>query len=123
MHTLIDLAWLSLALLHAAPAAVVCSPAALRRLYGVAPDGDVGVLLRHRGALFLAVLTLCLSAWADPAARAAAGPVVAISVLGYLAIYAAAGAPRGPLRTIAIADLLGVPALAVVLLAERGGAP
>jgi hypothetical protein len=40
--------------------------------------------------------------------------VVGISVIGFLLVYAAAGAPEGPLRTIAVVDALALIPLAIV---------
>lgn len=42
----------------------------------------------------------------DPAPRRAATLAAAISVIGFLAVYAHAGLPEGPLRAIAWADLM-----------------
>ncbi len=107
-------AWLLLALVHAAPAAVLVSPALIERLYGVAAAGDLGVLITHRGALFLAIVIVCLYAAWEPGARRAASLVVGISVVSFLVIYASAGAPSGSLRVIALADLLALLPLALV---------
>lgn len=115
MEIVVRIAWALLALIHTAPASVLFSPAALRRLYGVEPDGDVGVLLTHRGAMFLALVALCLIALVAPNARRAAGIAVAISVVGFLAVYLRAGNAPGALRTIARVDLVALAPLAVVL--------
>lgn len=97
-------AWLSLAAVHALPAAAAVVPGLVTRLYGVDADGPVAVLLVHRGALFLAVLAAALFAAIDPGARRACSVVVGISVVGFLAVYAHAGMPPGALRTIALVD-------------------
>lgn len=115
METVVRIAWVLLALIHAAPASALVSSTALTRLYGVAPDGEVGVLLRHRGAMFLALVALCLGAVASPAARAVAVIAVAISVVGFLAVYLRAGRRPGALRTIARVDLAALVPLTVVL--------
>ena len=52
------IAWLALAAVHVAPAAVSIRPSPTARPYGVAPADDVGVLLAHRGALFLWLVAL-----------------------------------------------------------------
>lgn len=117
METLIRLAWALLALVHVLPAAVLVAPSLTQRLYGVAPQGDPGVLLIHRGALFLAVVAVCAYAAIEPGARRAASLVVAISVVGFLAVYARAGFPDGALRTIAIYDAVALLPLAVTLIA------
>jgi hypothetical protein len=117
MEMLVKAAWGLLALIHLAPAAVLVAPAALERLYGIAPDGDLGVLMRHRGALFLALVALAIVALVDPATRRAAGLAVAISVFGFLVVYVQAGLPAGPLRAIALADAIALAPLALVLAA------
>lgn len=106
------LAWLALAAVHAAPVAVLVAPEAARRLYGVDPHGPAGVLIVHRGALFLGLVVL--SAWAafDPGARRAAALVVGISVAGFLAVYLRAGLPPGALRTVALVDAAALVPLA-----------
>lgn len=108
-------AWAALALIHASPAAVLFAPGLVNRLYGVEANGVLGVLLVHRGALFLAVLAVCLLALFDPSARRSAGVVVAISMIAFLVVYAQAGMPAGPLRTVALVDLVGLAPLAWAL--------
>ena len=112
----VTIAWLTLGLIHLMPALVFFMPRLTERLYGVPPTGDVGLLLTHRGALFLAVLAVAFYAAFIPEARRAATIVVAISVLSFLFLYARAGLPEGPLRMIAIADAVGLVPLAIVLL-------
>ena len=114
METLVRIAWGLLAAVHLMPAFVFFAPAMGERLYGVAPDGDVGLLIVHRGALFLAILVTSLFAMFNPAVRRAASVIVAISVVGFLFAYARAGMPEGALRTIAIADLVALAPLALV---------
>lgn len=104
MEILTKAAWALLALVHASPAAVLFAPDLVRRLYGVEAQGDLGVLLTHRGALFLAIFISCVFGVFDPAARRAFSVLVAISVIGFLIVYARAGFPRGALRRIAIID-------------------
>jgi hypothetical protein len=101
-------AWLLLAFVHALPAAVLFRPQLTQQLYGVVPQGDVGLLLVHRGALFLAVSVLAVFAAFNPSARRAAAIVVAISVMCFLVLYARAGFPAGALRTIALVDFVAV---------------
>jgi hypothetical protein len=107
-------AWLFLALVHLTPAAVLVRPDLIRSLYAVEAAGDLGVLLIHRGALFAAVVVVCLYAAWEPSARRAAALVVAISVVSFLLIYASAGAPSGSLRLIALADLVALAPLVLV---------
>lgn len=115
MELVLKACWLVLAAVHAAPAAVLVRPSLLGRLYGVPGDGPASVLLTHRGALFLAVVVVALLAAFDPGARRAASLVVAVSVVGFLMVYANAGLPAGPLRGIALADAVALLPLAVVV--------
>lgn len=106
--------WLILAAIHAAPAAVLVSPGLAASLYDVPPQGIAGLLVTHRAAMFLGVLAVALLGVASPAARPAASLVVGISMLGFLAVYAAHGLPAGSLRTVAVVDALALPALGFV---------
>ncbi|MEO0981307.1 MAG: hypothetical protein AAFX03_01495 [Pseudomonadota bacterium] len=115
MEAAVKLAWGLLALVHLPPAAVAIAPRLVERLYGVSPGGDMGVMLVHRGVLFFAVLAVAVLALFDPSARRAASLVAAISIGGFLAVYAAAGAPAGPLRRIAWVDLAALAPLALVV--------
>jgi hypothetical protein len=114
MERLVIVCWLALAAVHASPAAVLFKPALIEILYGVSPTGSSGVLLIHRGALFLAVVVVALFAAFAPEARRAATLLVGISVVGFLLVYYVAGAPEGALRTIAIVDVLALAPLALV---------
>jgi hypothetical protein len=104
VERLVTISWLLLAAVHAAPAAVLFAPDLVQRLYGVAAGGTPGLLIVHRGALFLAVLAVSLLAAFSADARRAASLVAGISVVGFLILYIRAGMPAGPLRTIAIVD-------------------
>ncbi|MEN0066659.1 MAG: hypothetical protein AAGA48_31285 [Myxococcota bacterium] len=115
MNAWIATAWVSLGLIHVLPAAVVVRPGLTQRLYGVPADGEVGVLLVHRGVLFLAIVAVTALATLDPTARRAASLVVAISVVGFLVAYTSAGSPQGALRTIAIVDAIALLPLGLVL--------
>jgi glucan phosphoethanolaminetransferase (alkaline phosphatase superfamily) len=114
METLVKLAWLALVLIHASPSAVAFSPSLLKKLYGADPSGGLGMLLTHRGVLFFAVLVVAALAIFHTSARQAASVVAAISMVGFLVVYARGGAPAGPLRTIAWVDLVGLVPLLVV---------
>ncbi|OBX17830.1 hypothetical protein A9995_14280 [Erythrobacter sp. QSSC1-22B] len=91
------------------------------KLYGISPTGDVGLLIIHRGALFLAIIVGTLFAIVDPGVRRAMSGVVAVSVLGFLFLYVRAGMPEGALRTIAIVDLVAVVPLCFVAWAAWRG--
>ncbi|MEZ4400877.1 MAG: hypothetical protein R3B06_12705 [Kofleriaceae bacterium] len=103
MEPVTKLAWVVLALIHAPPAAVTFAPGLVAR-YGVAATGDVALLLRHRGVLFLAVTAVCALAAVEPSARRGASVVVLMSVVGFLVVYARGGLPPGALRTVAMVD-------------------
>ena len=108
MDRLVVVCWLALAAIHASPAAILFKPALAETLYGVSPTGPAGVLVIHRGALFLAVFVVALFAAFAPEARKAASLLVGISVVGFLLVYMMAGFPEGPLRTIAMVDALAL---------------
>jgi len=113
---LVALAWLALVLVHTPPALATVLPALRRRMYGVEETAQLGVILVHRGVLFVAVAVVCVYAAFTPEARRAAALVAAISVVGFLLAYAAAKAPKGPLRPIAIADAIALAPLALVVI-------
>lgn len=115
MERWVTWAWLTLVLVHAAPAAVVAAPSLVRELYGVSVDGATGVLLVHRGALFLAVVAAAAAAAFDPDARRAAAIVVAISIFGYVYVYFQAGMPGGEPRTVAVVDASALAPLVLVI--------
>lgn len=115
-------AWVALALIHLTPAVPVVRPALLRALYGVEATSDLGVLLRHRAALFLAVVVLCLVALLDAPSRRAASVAVGLSVVSFLGLFLVARAPEA-LRTIAVVDAVALLPLAVVLLAAWSATP
>jgi hypothetical protein len=114
MAMILIVAWMLLALVHVMPAAVLARPGLITSLYGVEAAGDLGILLIHRGGLFLAIVLVCLYAAWEPGARRAASLVVGISIVSFLAIYAAAGAPAGSLRLVALADLVALAPLGLV---------
>lgn len=114
MEWAVRVCWALLAAIHAAPAAVLFRPGLAETLYGIPAEGTAGLLVSHRGALFLAVLVVALLAALSPGARRAASLVVGISLLSFLALYAQAGFPAGPLRTVAVVDAVALPLLALV---------
>ena len=114
MERLTVACWIVLAAVHASPAAVLFKPALIEALYGMPLTGSSGVLLIHRGALFLAVVAVTLLAAFNPEARRAATLLVGISVIGFLLVYGMAGSPQGQLRTIALVDVAALVPLAFV---------
>ena len=115
MEMATKVAWLLLALVHASPAAVLFRPSLVQKLYGVAADGATSLLLTHRGATFLTILVAAVWAAFDPSVRRLCTVILAIAVVGYLVLYARAGMPEGPLRTIASVDALALAPLALVI--------
>lgn len=81
-------------------------------MYGVDENPQLSAILTHRGVLFLAIAVVCAYAAFTPEARRAASLLAAISVIGFLLIYAGARFPQGPLRPIALADALALIPLA-----------
>lgn len=106
-------AWGLLALVHVAPALALFAPSLLTRLYGVQSGEPLFLLMHHRAALFLAVFVACMWCAVDPAPRKLGVVVVAVSMLSFLALYFINNSPPA-LKQIAIADLIGMPALAYV---------
>jgi hypothetical protein len=106
--------WAVLILIHITPASMLLRPAAIGELYQVDMAGPVTALLHHRASLFVIVVIACLWAIADPGARRLAVVIVATSMLSFLAIYWHAGSPAA-LKSIALADLSGLPFLAFVI--------
>ncbi len=101
-------------IIHLLPIAPVFAPDTLTRLYGVAPDDATQLLLlRHRALLLALVGALCLWAVWVPAIRPAALVAAGLNIAGFLALYALYGGPPGPLRTIALADVVAMLPLAV----------
>jgi hypothetical protein len=110
---LVQLSWALLALIHAIPALALFRPAMISGLYGIAAGNPAFLLLHHRAALFLGIFLLCVWSVFDHGARPVATVVTAVSMLSFLWLFWQAGNPAA-LRTVAIADLAGLPALALV---------
>lgn len=103
--------WLLVALVHLIPALALFRPGLITRLYGVAPDSPLFLLMHHRAALFFAVLVACIWAAFDPDGRKLATVIAAISMLSFLALYHSRCRPAA-LGTIALVDLIGLAPLA-----------
>lgn len=112
---LVTLAWLTLMLVHTPPALATFSAKLRQRMYGVEAGGPLGVILVHRGVLFLAVAAVCVFGAFAPSARVAAALVVTISLIGFLAAYLVGGSPKR-LRTIALIDTIALAPLALALI-------
>lgn len=111
---LVTFAWLALVLVHTPPALATFSASMRNRMYGADGSGPLGLILTHRGVLFLAVASVGVLAAFNAEARLAAALVTSITLLGFLAAYAFAGAPKR-LRTIALVDAVALVPLAFVL--------
>jgi hypothetical protein len=107
------LAWGLLTLVHVTPALALFAPSLLTRLYGVKSGDPLFLLIHHRAALFLAVVVTCIWCALDPTPRKLGVVLAAISMLSFLALYFTNGSPPA-LKQIAIADMIGLPALAYV---------
>jgi hypothetical protein len=108
----VTVAWLALALVHTPPALATFSPQLRKRMYGVEDSGPLGLILIHRGVLFLAVAFVCVFAAVNADARTAAALVTSISVIGFLLAYVLHGAPKR-LRIIALVDAVALLPLAI----------
>lgn len=95
--------WLLLAAGHLLPALPAAAPSLLQRLYGVAPDGDIGALLRHRAVLFGVIVVIAGWAAFSASVRPLAWVACSLSVVGFVAVYLAAGSPIA-LRQIFVVD-------------------
>ena len=115
MELLTKIGWSSLALIHVMPALVLFRPSITEALYGITSSSDAGLLIVHRGALFLAIVVGSIWALFDPATRRVISVLTAISVVGFLILYLRAEMPPGPLRFIAWVDLAALAPLGVVL--------
>lgn len=115
MEIMTKAAWAALALLHLMPALPLVRPSLIERLYGVPPEGDLGVLLIHRAALFGVVLIAACVSIVHVDSRKFASFLVAISMISFLVLYVRAGAPAGDLRKVAIADAVGLVPLGIVV--------
>jgi len=114
METLTKGSWLVLILVHVVPALVLFVPSTAEKLYQVSPTGDVGLLLVHRGALFLGLIIACVYAIFDPSLRRAMSVIVAVSLIGFLFTYWRGGMPSGALRKLALVDSFALIPLAFV---------
>ena len=102
--------WGILALIHFMPALAFFRPSGMTQLYGIDAANPLFLLMHHRAALFLAVFIACVWAIFDPGARKLALVVVGVSMISFLFLYWQNGSPEA-LRIIAIADMIGIPAL------------
>jgi hypothetical protein len=102
--------WSVLALIHFMPALAFFRPSGMTQLYGIDAANPLFLLMHHRAALFLAVFITCIWAIFDPGARKLAVVIAAVSMVSFLFLFWQNGSPEA-LRVLAIADLVGIPAL------------
>lgn len=114
MKLIAAIAWVGLAMIHSLPAVGLVSPSVRQGLYGIEPPGSFAILLAHRAAIFVAIVVASLIAAVHGPSRAAVAIAVSISVVGFLIVYVAGGAPAGALRKVALADCVALPLLAIV---------
>ncbi len=114
------IAWLVLAAIHLLPALALVRPAMLEQLYGIDRDSALFPIVWHRAALFMIVMLIAVWAAIRPDVRPVAIFAVGTSMISFLLIYIASGSPA-MLRTIAIADLVGLPFLFWVIVAQYRG--
>jgi hypothetical protein len=106
-------AWFILAAIHALPALALFRPVMIGKLYSIASDNPLFLLLQHRAALFFVIFLLTIWAAFDPASRRIASIGVGVSMISFLILYWSAGSPPA-LKTIAMTDLVGIPFLLFV---------
>ena len=106
------LCWALLGMIHVVPALALFQPALISRLYGMEPGSNSFILMHHRAALFLVILVICVWALLDPDVRRLAAIAAGISMVSFVVIWWRAGSPAA-LRSIAVADLIGLPVLAL----------
>ena len=88
----------------------------ITRLYDVPVNDRNFVLLRHRAALFAPVSIACFwAAFVDDQVERLSLTVVGFSMTSFLGVFYLHGRPQN-LKTIAVADALALPLLAVIAL-------
>jgi hypothetical protein len=108
------LSWGALALIHAAPGLAFFKPSLITKLYGVELTSPLFPLLHHRSALFLNVVLSCTVAAFSRPSRLLAAATTAVSMVSFLGIFLLHGQQKS-LKSIAMVDLAGLPALVHVL--------
>lgn len=124
MSKLVPFLFGALALIHLLPAMVVLAPARLSGLYGFeAGDSSLTTLLQHRALLFGLLCAALIYAMFNPSLRWPVLIGTVVSMGGFIVIAALHGEMAGSLRSIVVADIIGLilAALAAILL-WKGGA-
>lgn len=115
MELLTKISWGLIAIIHLMPSLVLFKPDLTNKLYDISPAGDLGLLIIHRGALFLGIVVASIFAIFDQDSRRVISCVAAISIIGFLFTFWRGGMPEGALRTIALADLFALVPLLIVI--------
>ena len=112
----------ALTLIHILPAMALLMPGRLSALYGFeAGDSVLTTLLQHRALLFGLVAGALIWAIFTPSVRWPVLIGTVISMAGFIIIAAARGETGGALRSIVVADLVGlVIALIAAMILWRG---
>lgn len=120
MRTLVTLALLAVAAIHALPLAGVLGAARLESMYGVTVrDPSLEILLRHRAVLFGMLAAGLAAAAFRPDWHGAAIVVGASSVVSFLAIAWSVGGYGPAIATVVRADLVALALLAAGGLVHR----
>lgn len=102
--------WALLGLIHAPPALALFRPALITKMYGVEAASPTFTLMHHRAALFLVIVLICGWAILRPEVRLLATTAVGLSMGSFVLIWWLSGSPAS-LRSIAVADMIGLPVL------------
>ncbi|MFN8919210.1 MAG: hypothetical protein ACK5XZ_05055 [Hyphomonadaceae bacterium] len=109
----VKICWALLALIHLLPALAVFKPSLLTKMYRVEAGSDIFTLMHHRAALFLIIFAVAIWAALRPEVRQLATFAVGISMCSFILIWWLAGASSA-LKSIAVADMIGLPILLFV---------
>lgn len=117
MSKLIPILYGLLALIHILPAMAVLAPARLSSLYGFdAGDSVLTTLLQHRALLFGILAAALIYAAFNASVRWPVLVGAVVSMGGFIVIAIMRGETGGALRTIVIADIIGLIIAAVAAL-------
>lgn len=109
MTKLVPYLFAAIALINALPAVAVFAPARLSSLYGFdASDAVLSTLLQHRALLFGILAAALIYAIFVPSVRWPVLIGAIISMGGFLVIALVRGEMSGALRSIVLADVIGL---------------
>jgi hypothetical protein len=110
MNMIAKLCWAILLAIHTMPALALFRPALISKMYRVDAESPLFLLFQHRAALFFVICVICVWAIFRPETRPLATIAVGISMVSFVLIWLLAGAPSA-LKSIAVADIIGLPFL------------